>query len=65
MEYSLAVQQIEIIVFYKHFFNIDISLHFPQNLLNFSVCVLHYHIEGTVSQIVYMCLFFCFIKFRK
>ena len=43
----------------------DIFLNYQQNTLKLSVCVLHYPIEGTVSQIFYIYLCFCFIKSRK
>ena len=37
----------------------------PYTLYVNYICVLYYHIEGTVSQIFYLGLSFCFMKFRK
>ena len=62
----MAMRQIEQLVFY-HFFStcMDTSLHREPKLLKFCLCVLCYHIEGTVSQILYLGLRFCFMKSRK
>ena len=38
-------------VIHEHFFNTDISLNILPKCLKFSLCIVHYHIEGTVSQI--------------
>ena len=42
--------------------NMDISLQNQQKLLEFCLCVLHDHIEGTMSQIFYLGPTFHFIK---
>ena len=42
----------------------DISLNNQQKLLTFCLCVVHYHIEESVSQIVYLCLSLDFMKSR-
>ena len=51
--------------FYQHFLNMDISLHNQDKLLKCCLCVLYYHIEGTVSQIFYLGPTFYFMKSRK
>ena len=51
--------------FHQHFLNGDKSLHRHKKLLKFCLCVLQYHIEGTVSQNFYLGLSFCFMKSRK
>ena len=51
--------------FYQTFFNMDISLDKQHKLVKFSLCVLYYHIEGTVSQTFDLGLSFCFMKSRK
>ena len=61
----MAVRGIERFDFSPIFFNMDISLHNQQTLLKFCLCVLHYGIEGTVSQIFYLGPTFHFMKFRK
>ena len=38
------------------FFNMDISLNSQQKDLNFFLCGVRYHIEGTMSHIFYLCL---------
>ena len=42
----------------------DISLNDQQRLLTFCLCVVHYHIKGSVSQIFYSCLSLNFMKSR-
>ena len=53
------------LIFYQHFFNMDISLNNQHKVLKFCLCALHYHIEGTVSQIFDLDPTFHFMKFRK
>ena len=55
----------ENLFFHQHFLNMDISLNRQQKLLKFCFCVPYYHIEGSVSQIFYLGLSFCFMKSRK
>ena len=45
----------------------DISLNSQQKCLKFCLCVVHYHNEGTVSQIFNFVPSFCFmsLKFEK
>ena len=53
------------LIIHKLFLNTDISLNILTKCLTFSLCIVHYHIEGTVSQIFYLGLSFCFMKSRK
>ena len=53
-------------IFSCHFFyNYDSSFNIKDRKLRFSVFVLGIMIEGTVSQICYLCLSFCFMSLRK
>ena len=38
-------------IYYQHFFNMDISLNNRHKLLKFCLWALQYHIKGTLSQI--------------
>ena len=57
--------ELENLNFYQHFFNMDISLHNQHKLLRFCLCVLHDHIEGTLSQIFDLGPSFHFMRSRK
>ena len=43
----------------------DILVDSQQKRFKFCLCVVHYGIEGTVSQIFELGLGFCFMNFRK
>ena len=51
--------------FHQHFLNIKVSLNTERKSLKFRLCILHYHMEGSVSQIFYSGLRFCFMNSRK
>ena len=61
--------ELKILNFYQHFLNISrfehISLQNQQQILKFYLCVLHDHIEGTMSQIFDLGPTFYFMKSRK
>ena len=52
-------------IFPQHFFNMEISLNTQRKCLKFRLCILHYHMEGSVSHIVDLGLRFCFMNSRK
>ena len=43
----------------------EISLNTQRKILKFRLCILHYYMEGSVSQIFYLGLRFCVINSRK
>ena len=51
--------------FSLYFLNKDISFNIPSNVLKFDIHVNGGYMEGSVSQIFYLLLSFCFIKSRK
>ena len=65
MEIVWQCRELKNLNFYQHFLNMYISLHNQDKLLKFCLCVLYYHIEGTVSQIFYLGHTFYFMKSRK
>ena len=48
--------------FHFYFFNKGISLNIKVKILKLSTDVMNIHMEGSVSQIFYLGLSFCFIK---
>ena len=61
----MAVRGIDKFDFYQHFLSMNISLHNQDKLLKFSLWVLYYHIEETVSQILDLGPIFYSMKSRK
>ena len=53
------------LIFCLIFFNMDISLNSQQKDLKFCLCGVSYHIEGTVSQILDLCLSLCLSLYFK
>ena len=49
--------------FQQHFLNMVSLLNTRRKTLKFCLCILHYHMEGSVSQIFYLGLSFCFMNF--
>ena len=60
-----VLKNTKIPIFSCHFFNYDSSFNIKDRKLRFSVFVLCILVEGTVSQIFYLCLSFCFMSLRK
>ena len=56
-----VLMSIKISIFPLIFLNVDNSFNIINTLLKFSVVVLHTIMEGTVSQIIYLSLSFCFM----
>ena len=59
------VRNEKIHIFYQHFLNMDISLIPSYRCLKFAMRILKTHSEGSVSQIFYLGLSFCFIVCRS
>ena len=51
----------QVSIFSLMFLNVDNSFNIINTLLKFSVVVFHTIMEGTVSQIIYLGLSFCFM----
>ena len=65
MDYTMGALAIEKFDILLTFFNMDILVDSQQKRFKFCLCVVHYGIEGTVSQIFELGLGFCFMNFRK
>ena len=64
---SLMQQYCELkkMIFDQHSLNMEISLNTQRKSLTFCMCILHYHVKGTVSQNLYLGLTFSFMNSRK
>ena len=57
--------ELKILKFYQRILNMDMSFENQQKCLTFCLCVVHDHIEGTVTQIFDLGFTFHFMKSRK
>ena len=51
--------------FHIIFLNMDLSITISDNAMRFCMALLHFHSEGSMSQILYSGLSFYFMLFRK
>ena len=63
--YELEGRKFEKLLFNFYFLNCDILLNNTFSNTKSSIHIDNIHMEGTVSQIFYICLSFCFMKCRK
>ena len=56
------IQKVQKFTFFPFIFlNVNSSFTMKNKLLNFSVTIVHMVMQGTVSQIFYLCCSFCFM----
>ena len=60
-----SISKFENSLFFKYFFNKDISFNIPWELMKFKINILEGHSEGTVSQILYLGLSFILCNLEK
>ena len=58
---KIGVSKCKNLIFYVIFFNTDISVTTQDIAMKFCVTILHIHIEGSMSQILYVHSSFCFM----
>ena len=56
--------EVKKLIFHQHFLNMEISFNTQRKGLKFCLCIFHYHMEGSVSQIFDLGLRFCFMNSR-